>query len=357
MAKAFDPRKQKEYEITMANKRGDYYGTAEPMWFRETLYRSKLEASWALWWRLHGIEAQYEPITVTLENGEIYTPDFFLPEYKIWVECKSAGAWKNLREEVERKIRGLTDIKKQRGIVITSMPHYILSGEVIEFYCNNNPIAYNTSAGVLKLPAEIGNKGRLRPLFKTAYHIAKEQDQLRKEYFEERENLKYDNSDRIQFIEEFLKDCDIDFETFSYENNISKASLKVQAWKGGHSRKIYNWNPEFDQVWDDNDTMYNYRSISWYNYDLETCIKLGVVFDHHEEDLPYYKEWSNAIEKCIKETRRLCKSNNIYFSSLKINKIKEYLKDIEEKNKVPGTMVIGWRGDSKYWNYLPSDIW
>lgn len=348
MAKAFDPRKQKEYEINMANKQGDYYGTAEPMWFRETYYRSKLEASWAVWWRIQGIEAQYEPITVTLENGEIYTPDFFLPEHKIWVECKSHGAWNNLREEVERKIRGLTDIKKQRGIVVTSMPHYIANGEVVEFYSNNDPIAYNTSAGVVKLPAEIGNKGRHLSLFKMAYHYAKEQDILRKEWHEERENLKDDNSDRLQFIEDYLKEYNIDFEKFSYENNISKVKLFVER-ATYDSIGIDERKDLFDEVWDANDIVYRHKYTDWYDYDLETCIKLGAVMDPHEVDLPYYKEWSNPIEKCVEEAKKLCKSTNIYFDSLKMDKIKEYLKDIEENNKVPGTIFIGGYTHERFW--------
>ena len=43
------------------------------------LFRSRLEARWALYFDLLGIEWLYEMEGFKLESGEIYLPDFYLP--------------------------------------------------------------------------------------------------------------------------------------------------------------------------------------------------------------------------------------------------------------------------------------
>jgi len=52
------------------------------------LFRSRLEARWAKYFNLMGIQFNYEPLGVQLESGKKYLPDFFLPSLNIFVECK-----------------------------------------------------------------------------------------------------------------------------------------------------------------------------------------------------------------------------------------------------------------------------
>ncbi len=51
------------------------------------LYRSKLEASWAEFFDKNNIRHKYEPEKVDLGIDK-YTPDFWLPDYGLWVEIK-----------------------------------------------------------------------------------------------------------------------------------------------------------------------------------------------------------------------------------------------------------------------------
>ena len=59
----------------------------------ETIYngyrfRSRLEARWAVFFDAAGIEYEYEPEGFDLGNGVYYLPDFYLPEFNLWVEVK-----------------------------------------------------------------------------------------------------------------------------------------------------------------------------------------------------------------------------------------------------------------------------
>lgn len=51
------------------------------------LYRSKLEASWAEFFDKNKIRHKYEPTRVDL-GIDRYTPDFWLPDFSLWVEIK-----------------------------------------------------------------------------------------------------------------------------------------------------------------------------------------------------------------------------------------------------------------------------
>lgn len=54
-------------------------------------YRSRLEARWAIFFDALGVEHQYEPEGFDL-GGLWYLPDFWLPEQKLWLECKPVPA-------------------------------------------------------------------------------------------------------------------------------------------------------------------------------------------------------------------------------------------------------------------------
>lgn len=51
------------------------------------LFRSRLEARWAVFFDNAGIDYEYEPEGFDL-NGEYYLPDFYLPDFEIYVEIK-----------------------------------------------------------------------------------------------------------------------------------------------------------------------------------------------------------------------------------------------------------------------------
>jgi len=58
------------------------------------VFRSRLEARWAMFFDLIGIKWEYEPEGYRLSNGECYLPDFWLPRFNdkkngTYVEVKS----------------------------------------------------------------------------------------------------------------------------------------------------------------------------------------------------------------------------------------------------------------------------
>lgn len=67
-------------------------------------FRSRLEARWAVFFDVLGIDWMYEPEGYELDNGKRYLPDFFLPATQTWVEVKgtpSAIDWDTLAWAVE----------------------------------------------------------------------------------------------------------------------------------------------------------------------------------------------------------------------------------------------------------------
>jgi hypothetical protein len=53
------------------------------------LFRSRLEARWAVFFDAAHIEYEYEPEGFELNDGTKYLPDFYLPDYKWYAEVKA----------------------------------------------------------------------------------------------------------------------------------------------------------------------------------------------------------------------------------------------------------------------------
>jgi hypothetical protein len=64
---------------------------AVPTRYRDTTFRSRLEADWAATLDSNGIVWLYEPEVITLPSGTVYIPDFWLPELGTWLEVKGPG--------------------------------------------------------------------------------------------------------------------------------------------------------------------------------------------------------------------------------------------------------------------------
>lgn len=58
------------------------------------LFRSRLEARWAVFFDEMGIRYEYEPEGFMMNGHDKYLPDFYLPASKIYVEVKPSGAFK-----------------------------------------------------------------------------------------------------------------------------------------------------------------------------------------------------------------------------------------------------------------------
>lgn len=65
-------------------------------------FRSRLEARWAVFFDHLGIKWEYEPEGFELGNGLRYLPDFWLPEWRMWVEVKPGPSDATAREKAWR---------------------------------------------------------------------------------------------------------------------------------------------------------------------------------------------------------------------------------------------------------------
>lgn len=63
--------------------------------YRGFRFRSRLEARWAVYLDAVGLRYEYEPEGFTLENGEWYLPDFWLPDTQSWAEVKPESLTSN----------------------------------------------------------------------------------------------------------------------------------------------------------------------------------------------------------------------------------------------------------------------
>ena len=73
-------------------------------------FRSRLEARWAVFFDAAGIEYEYEPEGFNLSGGVKYLPDFYLPNFCVYVEIKPhlrvAGEdWKRIYAEQDALCR------------------------------------------------------------------------------------------------------------------------------------------------------------------------------------------------------------------------------------------------------------
>lgn len=84
-------------------------------------FRSRTEARWAAFFSAIGIEFQYEMEGFHLSSGEMYVPDFWIPECKCWIEIKGVkdGHQKHINDLME--VCEKTD-KDSFGFVFVGQP-------------------------------------------------------------------------------------------------------------------------------------------------------------------------------------------------------------------------------------------
>jgi len=115
-----------------------------PTEYNGTLFRSRLEARWAVFFHSMGIEYQYEPqhFEKDYSNRVIrYLPDFYLPKLGCWAEVK--GTQNNLNADWNLKMRDVLDYHptpiyetlgtKKGFIILGSIPiydHYVSRSEL-----------------------------------------------------------------------------------------------------------------------------------------------------------------------------------------------------------------------------------
>lgn len=75
--------------------------------YKGYLFRSRLEARWAVFFDACGVKWEYEPEGLVLSDGTHYLPDFYLPDFHCYFEVKRKGI-KNTAE-ADEAIRKISD--------------------------------------------------------------------------------------------------------------------------------------------------------------------------------------------------------------------------------------------------------
>lgn len=96
-------------------------------------FRSRLEARWAVFFDAAGIQYRYETEGFKTESGDMYLPDFYLPEYRMYAEVK--GDEEQYRNDLPRIIKFLEgeNATIKRLIVLGNIPYSKESGGIYWF--------------------------------------------------------------------------------------------------------------------------------------------------------------------------------------------------------------------------------
>lgn len=86
--------------------------------YKGYFFRSRLEARWAVFFDHLKIRWEYEPEGFDLGNGLRYLPDFWLPDWNMWVEVKPAAADDVATEKALR----LAEARRDLVLVVHGMP-------------------------------------------------------------------------------------------------------------------------------------------------------------------------------------------------------------------------------------------
>jgi hypothetical protein len=107
---------------------------AIPTEYMGTVFKSRLEARWAVFFDFMNIKWEYEPQCFEKEYERVikYLPDFYLPEFDCWAEVK--GTQNNLNADWDSKMKHILDydpspiynsVGTGRGfIILGSIPVY-----------------------------------------------------------------------------------------------------------------------------------------------------------------------------------------------------------------------------------------
>ena len=82
------------------------------------LFRSRLEARWAVYFNELNTEWEYEQEGVQLGDGVKYLPDFYLPKYNIYAEVKP----KKFTWQEHRKCKRLCNLSRKIVIELVGLP-------------------------------------------------------------------------------------------------------------------------------------------------------------------------------------------------------------------------------------------
>lgn len=110
--------------------------------YRGYRFRSRLEARWAVFFDAARILYEYEPEGFELDDGTKYLPDFYLPEFELYVEIKPTVSGPLCRSEQvkgwEDKCRRFRDSTGKAILIKYGDPAENLWGELFAWECDES---------------------------------------------------------------------------------------------------------------------------------------------------------------------------------------------------------------------------
>jgi len=86
-------------------------------------FRSRLEARWAVFFDALGIRYEYEKEGYQLPDGTKYLPDFWLPEFSLWVEVKPSQEHKSFEwMQADNKAKQLRTVTGNPVLIVRGDP-------------------------------------------------------------------------------------------------------------------------------------------------------------------------------------------------------------------------------------------
>ena len=108
--------------------------------YKGYLFRSRLEARWAVFFDALGIRYQYEPEGLELPDGTLYLPDFYLPDCKTFFEVKGLMTDKDMHK-IEQLIKsgrcvaiGFDAADREAGLTFMACDHWGQDENGIDLY-------------------------------------------------------------------------------------------------------------------------------------------------------------------------------------------------------------------------------
>ena len=157
------------------------------------LFRSRLEARWAIFFDSLGLCYDYEPEGFDLGEHSYYLPDFWLPDIETWIEIKPRGWWGD-----RDKYDALQEASGHRVVILAGSPGIIVDPYDSRnsytglvpcdqpyfwcqcWYCGNFGIEFDAWAGRIKHKPDCPNKdggdrdpGLYSPALHSAYKKAR----------------------------------------------------------------------------------------------------------------------------------------------------------------------------------------
>lgn len=105
-------------------------------------FRSRLEARWAVFFDEAGISYEYEPEGYEIGDGIKYLPDFYLPEYQLFIEIKplanKSPDFSEKRQEWEDKCRKFRTATNKAIMIVFGDPAEDVWGTLFAWSFANN---------------------------------------------------------------------------------------------------------------------------------------------------------------------------------------------------------------------------